>query len=232
MQSSLKQILTKDETGMNSNDEKLKIIGLTGGIGCGKSTVAEYMRDRGFIHIDADEIGRNLTVKGSSLIPVLNAVFGPEGEMGDSRTCILRDDMTLDRKALASLVFSDKVKKQRLDDIMFEKTISEIDYNIDKYRADNIPGAEAAKGILIDAPLLYEAGLDSRCDVVLLIVADVKTRIERVCRRDGITAQDVRNRINSQMSDEEKIRRADVIIDNSEGIDILYEQLDGFIENL
>ena len=67
---------------------------------------------------------------------------------------------------------------------------------------------------------------------MLLIVADVKTRIERVCRRDGITAQDVRNRINSQMSDEEKIRRADVIIDNSEGIDILYEQLDGFIENL
>ncbi len=216
---------------MNSNDNKMKVIGLTGGIGCGKSTAAKYMKERGFFHIDADEIGRSITAKGSSLIPVLDSVFGAEGELGDGKTCIIKDDMTLDRKTLASVVFSDKVKKQRLDDIMLEKIVSEIDDIIEKYRTDRIPGTENAKGILLDAPLLYEAGLDDRCDMVLLIVADTESRIERVCRRDGITAQDVRNRINSQMSDEEKAELADVIIDNSDGVDTLHKRLDKFIED-
>lgn len=222
----------KGETGMNlNNEDKIKVIGLTGGIGCGKSTVAEYMKERGFFHIDADEIGKSLTEKGSSMIYILDSVFGADGEMGDGKTKIVREDMTLDRKALASLVFKNKVKKERLDEIMFEKIISKIDDEIIKCRKRSASGDEKISGILIDAPLLYEAGLDDRCDIVLLVVADIQKRIERVCRRDGITAQDVRNRINAQMSDEEKAKRADVIIDNSNGVDILYERLNVFIEN-
>ena len=84
-------------------------------------------------------------------------------------------------------------------------------------------------GILLDAPLLFEAGLDDRCDEVLLLTEDMDVRIERVCRRDGVTADEVKSRISNQMSDEEKIKRADAVVDNSEGIEELFEKLQDFL---
>lgn len=206
-----------------------KVIGLTGGIGTGKSTAAEYLKKRGFAHVDADEISRSITADGSSMLPVLNEIFGPDGPYGEKGTDILKKDGSLDRKALASLVFTDRRKKERLDEVMFKEIIKEIDRQI-----WDIKGSESANvlGILLDAPLLFEAGLDSRCDKVVVIVADEDVRIDRVCRRDKASPEEVRRRINNQMKDKDKIKLADFVVDNSEGIAELEENLEELLEIL
>lgn len=206
---------------MNSSNI-VRVVGLTGGIGTGKSTAAEYLKKKGFAHIDADQIGRDITADGSPMLPVLDSVFGPDGEFGKAGMPILRPDGSLDRKALASIVFTDMEKKLKLDEIMFKAIIAETDRQVKA-----LSEAEPV-GILIDAPLLFEAGLDDRCDLVMLIVADMDVRIRRVCVRDGATEQEVRDRINSQMSDEEKIARSQVIVDNSGSLEDLEVQLDNF----
>lgn len=206
--------------------EMTRIVGLTGGIGTGKSTAAGYLKARGFAHIDADEIGRQITADGSDMLPVLDAVFGPEGELGEKDRAILDEKGSLDRKTLADIVFTDAKKKARLDEVMFRAITAEIDRQIELLQKENDSGM---RGILLDAPLLFEAGLDGRCDCVLVLVADETVRIDRVCRRDGATAQEVRNRINSQMSDNEKIKKSDFVIDNSEGLEELEENLDEFL---
>lgn len=206
-----------------------KVIGLTGGIGTGKSTAAEYLKKRGFAHVDADEISRSITADGSSMLPVLNEIFGPDGPYGEKGTDILKKDGSLDRKALASLVFTDRRKKERLDEVMFKEIIKEIDRQI-----WDIKGSESANvpGILLDAPLLFEAGLDGRCDKVVVIVADEDVRIDRVCRRDKASPEEVRHRINNQMKDKDKIKLADFVVDNSEGIAELEENLEELLEIL
>lgn len=204
-------------------DNKVRVVGLTGGIGTGKSTAAEYLKKKGFAHIDADQIGRDITADGSPMLPVLDSIFGPAGEYGVEGFDIMREDGSLDRKALASIVFTDMNKKLKLDEVMFKVIIAETKRLAEVYSQDE------PVGILIDAPLLFEAGLDKECDLVLLIVADMDVRIHRVCARDGATPQEVRNRINSQMSDEEKIQRSHVIIDNSGSLEELEIQLETFL---
>lgn len=203
-------------------DNKVRVVGLTGGIGTGKSTAAEYLKKKGFAHIDADQIGRDITADGSPMLPVLDGIFGPTGEYGVEGIDVLREDGSLDRKALASIVFTDMNKKLKLDEVMFKAIIAETKRLVEVYSQDD------PVGILIDAPLLFEAGLDKECDLVLLIVADMDVRIHRVCARDGATEQEVRNRINSQMSDEEKISRSHVVVDNSGNLKELEKQLEEF----
>ena len=106
-------------------------------------------------------------------------------------------------------------KKLKLDEVMFKAIIAETKRLVEVYSQDD------PVGILIDAPLLFEAGLDKECDLVLLIVADMDVRIHRVCARDGATEQEVRNRINSQMSDEEKIRLRELFANEKEGKKII-----------
>ena len=127
---------------------------------------------------------------------------------------------------MASVVFAEERRRERLDALMFSEIIGETERLISMYRRK--PEGEL-NGILLDAPLLFEAGLDSRCDEVLLLTADMDVRIERVCRRDGVTADEVMSRISNQMSDEEKIKRADAVVDNSEGIEELFEKLQDFL---
>lgn len=204
----------------------IKVLGLTGGIGTGKSTAAGFFKDKRFAHIDADQIGRDLTANGSSILPVLDELFGPEGEFGDGKTEILDENGNLIRRAMASVVFAEERRRERLDALMFREIIGETERLIGMYRQQ--PESDL-NGILLDAPLLFEAGLDDRCDEVLLLTADMDVRIERVCRRDGVTADEVKSRISNQMSDEEKIKRADAVVDNSEGIEELFEKLQDFL---
>ena len=207
----------------------VKVLGLTGGIGTGKSTAAEFFRNNNFAHIDADQISRNLTADGSSILPVLDELFGPNGEFGDGRTEILDENGNLIRKAMAAVVFSEKKRRQRLNELMFEEIIGETDRLIERYKSQ--PEDEIA-GILIDAPLLFEAGLDDRCDKTLLLTADIDVRLKRVCLRDNATEEEVMNRIRNQLSDDEKIKLADAVIDNSDGIDELFAKLQVFLDEL
>lgn len=219
----------------NTERSRIPVIGLTGGIGTGKSTVAEYLKKGKYAHVDADQIGRDLTADGSELLPVLDRVFGPEGELGDPQTPILREDGSLDRKALGAIAFSAQEKKERLDEIMLKHIIAEVDRQVKNYQEKGASGElqdsddVAIPGILIDAPLLFEAGLEDRCDQVLLVTADLDTRIRRVCERDQVSEQAVRDRISCQMSEEEKRKRSDLIVDNSGTLEELERQLDDLL---
>ena len=233
----------------NRDCGRIPVIGLTGGIGTGKSTVAEYLKKGNYAHVDADQIGHDLTADGSDLLPVLDQVFGSEGEMGEPEKPILRADGSLDRKALGAIAFSAQEKKEKLDEIMLKHIIAEVDRQVAAYQA---AGEEAAKtaqavlergdsadsedavktvipGIIIDAPLLFEAGLEDRCDQILLVTADLDTRIQRVCARDQVSEQAVRDRISCQMSEDEKRKRSDLIVDNSGTLEELEKQLDDLL---
>lgn len=201
----------------------MKVLGITGGIGSGKSTAADYLVSLGFACIDADQIGRDLTADGKPVLSVLRDEFG--GVSYDENAP--GNGLVLDRKALASIVFTDPEKRRRFDSIIHAEIISEIDRLIAEYRSDY-----GLRGVLLDAPLMFEAGIDNRCDAVILVTADTDIRIARVVERDGTTEEDVKNRIASQMSDEEKKKLADFVVDNSGTQTQLYAQLDGIINIL
>ena len=207
---------------MNSNDRRQKkdadvfVLGLTGGIGTGKSTAAEYLTSKGFIHIDADAIGRELTADGSPVLQVLDDAFSTDGCQ------ILRQDGSLDRKALADIVFGDRRQKDKLDDIMFSRIGEIIRHRIDQAHAP----------VLLDAPLLFEAGLDHLCDRVILICCDLAKRLRRVAERDNISEEEISARIRSQMPDGEKKAHADYIVDNSGSLEELHTRLNDILYEL
>ena len=193
----------------------MRVIGLTDGIGTGKSTASEYLRKQGFSIIDADRISREIVEPGTLLLKELEKNFG---------SGIIKDDGTLDRKALAAIVFSDKEKKSRLDGLMHGHILDEIERKISESQSGE------GRGIIVDAPLLFETGLEKKCDQVWLITADEKLRILRVCERDGMDPEEVRARIQNQMADEEKKERAHRIVDNSGSKEALLAQLAELIE--
>ncbi|MCR5482326.1 MAG: dephospho-CoA kinase [Clostridia bacterium] len=194
---------------------KCRVIGLTGGIGTGKSTVSRYLSEKGCKIVDADKIAHELTAEGSPLLPVLAENFGQD---------VLCNDGTLDRKKLASIVFSDKEKKKRLDEIMHGRIRMIVEQKIEAY------AGEGEKTVILDVPLLFETGMDNLCESVIVVDADEEVRIGRVVERDNTSAELVKARIRNQMSSEEKRRRADFVIDNSYGLSQLYENIDAVIK--
>ncbi len=224
---------------MSSNKEmRAAVIGLTGGIGTGKSTAAAYLlkADPALVHVDADAISRQLTVKEAGVDnPVLEEIGeafgsigdeGPNGEPGGQAPVrVLREDGSLDRAAMAGLVFADPDKKKLLEDILFRHIIREIYDRIHEAGEEDRP-------VLLDVPLLFESGLDSLCDAVIVLSADEDVRIHRVVARDGCSEEEVKARIRNQMSDEEKRAKADFVVDNSQGLEELQGQLDSVLEEI
>ena len=194
----------------------MKVIGLTGGIGAGKSTVSDYLLDKGFTVIDADKIARSMTEKGSETLQALTEAFGED---------ILFTDGCLDRKKLAAIVFSDEKKRLVLEELTTKKVVQIIEEKITGLQEE---GYEAA--VFIDAPLLFESGADKLCDAVWLVDASIDIRIRRVMARDDVTSEEVKRRILNQMSSSEKIARSTDIIDNSKGKEALYEQVERLLE--
>ena len=196
----------------------MKIVGLTGGIGTGKSTASKYLADNGFAVIDADQIAREVVEPGQPLLEKLRETFGAG---------IIRVDGSLDRKALAAIVFADERKRDELDRVMHGRILQVIDEQIRE-----LQGQGVCRGIILDAPLLFETGLEQKCDQTWLLVADTEIRIRRVCSRDGSTPQEVEARMKSQMDDREKRRRAGVVLDNSGSRRELEEKLNQVMAQL
>lgn len=194
----------------------MKIIGLTGGIGSGKSTVSSYLAEKGYKIIDADKIAHDITSKGSPVLFELAEAFGKD---------ILEPDGSLNRRKLAAAAFVDNDGRKILNGITHRVIFEEIDGRIREFRNS---GQE--KIIFLDAPLLFESGLDSRTEENWVVYADTKTRMERVKSRDGLSESEILDRINSQMDEKEKLERATYVLDNSGSREDLFVQIERLLE--
>ncbi|MEJ5998775.1 dephospho-CoA kinase [Corynebacterium sp. H130] len=187
------------------------LIGLTGGIGSGKSTVAGLLRDRGFTIIDADAIARDIVEPGQPALIELCDAFGPE----------IMDGERLDRKKLAQLAFASPSATEKLNSIMHPRIRQETDRRI----------KEAPGDVVYDMPLLVDLGLHKDMDLVVVVSADTETRVKRLIER-GIVETDARKRMAAQISDEQREAVADVIIDNNGGLEDLTSQVDALVERI
>jgi dephospho-CoA kinase len=185
-------------------------IGLTGGIGSGKSTVAALLAERGAVIVDADRIAREVVEPGTAGLAAVVAAFG-DGVVGP--------DGGLDRPALAAVVFADPQARARLDGIV---------HPLVRARAAELAAAAPPDAVLVhDIPLLVETGQAGRYDLVLVVRADLGTRVARLEER-GMTEDDARARIAAQATDEQRAAVADVVLDNSGTREELVAQLDRF----
>jgi dephospho-CoA kinase len=185
-------------------------IGLTGGIGSGKSTVSALLAARGAVVIDADRIAREVVEPGT---PGLAAVVDAFGEQ------VLRDDGSLDRPALAAVVFADPEARRRLDGIV---------HPLVRARAAELAAAVPDDAVVVhDVPLLVETGQAGSYDVVLVVQADPEVRVHRLVQR-GLGEEDARARIAAQATDEQRRAVADVVLDNDGTEEQLAAQLDRF----
>ena len=179
----------------------MKVIGLTGSIGSGKSTVSNYLIRKGFIVIDSDAIAHDVVKKGKPALNEISEAFGKS---------VIGLDGELNRKKLADIVFKHPKKKARLEEIVTARVISEI-----KKEIRNLKKAEFDGIVFVDAPILFESGANINMDEVWVVVADDSLRAKRVMERDGCTFEEFERRSASQLSQEEKIKLADRVIDNS-----------------
>lgn len=191
-------------------------IGLTGGIGTGKSTVSAYLARLGYRIIDADKISHQVTAPGSPLLPRIEEAFG---------SCVMTEKGELDRQAMAALVFADPEKKALLESIV----TAEVKHIIEA-RKQELKAAGEKGLVFFDIPLLFEYGCEGLCDAVWTVSAEEEVRIRRVMARDGAVREHVLARIASQMPQEEKESLADEVIDNSGDLAGLYDQIDALLE--
>jgi dephospho-CoA kinase len=185
-------------------------VGLTGGIGSGKSTVARLFAERGAVVVDGDQIARELVMPGSPALAAIVARFGPG---------VLTRDGTLDRAALADIVFPDPSALADLDAIMHPRIAARA--------AELLAAAERSAGAVVvyDMPLLVETGQAHDFDVVVVVQAPMPTRLARLAIR-GVRASDAKERMDRQATDEERAAVADVVLDNAGDEAHLAEQVD------
>jgi len=184
-------------------------VGLTGGIGAGKSMVAALLEERGAVVTSADEVARDVVSPGSDGLAAVVAEFG-DG--------ILAPDGSLDRSALGRLVFSDDLRRARLEEILLPLIAAEA-----WARMDTVPAGQV---VVYDVPLLVEGQMQDMFDLVIVVEADLELRLERLSER-GMNRDEALARIAVQATDEERRGVADVIVSNSGAIEDLSAEVDG-----
>jgi len=189
----------------------MKIIGLTGGIATGKSTVSKMLEARGYEIIDADAIVHELQAAGSPLLLQIINAFG---------STVLHHDGNLNRGELGKLIFNNADARGKLDAIVHPAVRAEFQRRIQ---------CSKALVLFLDVPLLFEAGFDDMTDVNLVIKASEEVQLLRLKMRDGLIEEEAQERIRSQMPMCEKVARADFVIDNSGEIRELEEHVDKFL---
>lgn len=187
------------------------IIGLTGSIATGKSTVSLMFDDFNIPVVDADKVARQVVVPGE---PAYKEIVKEFGE------AVLKEDQTLDRKELGSIVFADEEKRKKLNSIIHpqirKKMLHDRDQLVD----------QGENCVVLDIPLLYESKLTHYVDQVIVVYADPEVQLERLMERDGYSEKEAQQRISSQMSIKEKASLADVVINNNGTKYETYEQLE------
>jgi dephospho-CoA kinase len=191
----------------------MRLIGLTGGIATGKSTVARMLAARGAAVVDADLLAREAVTPGSRALAEIAGEFGPD---------VLTSEGTLDRAALGRLVFADPARRRRLEGITHPR--------IGALMAERIAAALASEARLVvaDIPLLFENDRAGLVEGVLLVDAPPEAQLQRLMLRDGLDAEDARRRVAAQMPLAEKRRRATWVIDNGGTEERTAEQVDAW----
>jgi dephospho-CoA kinase len=176
-----------------------RVIGLTGGIGSGKSTVSQFLAELGAVVLDADKIGHELYQPDTATWRELVKTFG---------SGILAADNTIDRKKLGAIVFGNAAELKKLNAIIHPQITKLLKKRIADYRR------KGAKLIVLDAPVLFEANAKSLVEEVWVVVSDETNVITRAAARSGLKEEQIKARIRSQLSNEERIKRAQVVIHN------------------
>lgn len=192
----------------------MKMIGLTGGIGSGKSTVAKLLAEHGFSVVDADQLAREVVEPGQPALAELAEAFGQD---------VLLADGSLNRSELAARAFVDKERTELLNAITHPR--------IQELRERRFQEAEDAgsDAVVYDMPLLVEQGVDKNMDLTVVVDVDVEERIRRLVATRGLTEEDARRRIAAQVADAERLAAADVVIDNNGPVEALGEQVDQLV---
>lgn len=190
------------------------IIGLTGGIASGKSTVARMLADRGARLVDADEVAREIVRPGEPALEAVASLFGQ---------AVLCPDGTLNRQELGRIVFRDKEQLAKLEAITHPAIRARMQERIHNY------AKEDARGLIVaDVPLLYETKQEHLYEGVLVVYVPKELQTERLMDRNGMSREEAERRIALQMDMEEKRRRADWLIDNSGSVEETERQVQQF----
>ncbi|MCZ6680731.1 MAG: dephospho-CoA kinase [Candidatus Poribacteria bacterium] len=199
------------------------IVGVTGGIACGKSTVSKLLGEKGAIPINSDAIGHQLLKRGSPVIGALIEAFGAD---------ILDESGAVSRQKLGAIVFKDKAARERLNAIMHPPIVQQ-----SRSEARRLVAEDANCIVLIDAPLLIEAGAQDTVDVIVVVTASPEVQRQRLLERSiaqkrPLSRTEVKARIDSQMPLSEKVKYADFVIENEGTIEELRQKVDELWHNL
>lgn len=194
----------------------MKIIGLTGGIGSGKSTVAQLFVEEGFPLIDADVIAREVVAAGQPALQELADVFGAD---------ILEPSGELNRQLLAQRAFAERETTDKLNAITHPRIQQRTQELFDAYREKDV------EAVIYDMPLLVDNGLDRAMDWVIVVDVTAEERIRRVVEYRGLDEEDAQRRVKAQIPDGLRLAAADSVIDNNAAIDNLKPQVDQLISD-
>ncbi len=196
------------------NKKSQIIIGLTGGIATGKSAVTKYLREKYYFPIiDADILAREAVAIDTPIFKQIIQRYGNE---------IQAKDGNLDRLRLGKIIFNNKIEKMWLESLIHPFVLTAFRQQI-KQINDSI--------IVLSIPLLFEAKMTNLVTEIWVVVCDFKTQLERLIARDNLSEDDAISRINSQMSLAEKMKLANVVLDNSQSLEYLFNQIDQMVVN-
>lgn len=181
--------------------KKLLIVGLTGGIATGKSTVSAIFMKAGAIVIDADLIARQVVAPGLPAWQAIKTVFGDR---------VLGPDGAINRALLGGVVFNDRRLRKQLEGIIHPQVRIRIDHELERLRR-----SDSRAVVIQDIPLLFETGMTNGLSEIIVVYTTMEVQLKRLIKRDGILMGEARKRINAQMPMAEKRRRATLVIDNS-----------------
>lgn len=196
----------------------MTVFGLTGNIGSGKSTVGKMLAAAGWVHIDADYIGKVAAEPGTAANEEIRRTFG--GEYFD-------EDGNLNRKKLGAYVFADPSELAKLNAILHPAIRAEM-----KRRIDKSLERDSQRHIVVEAAIMLETGMDDLVDKIIVVAAADKIRLRRVMARDNMPREQILERMANQMSQQEKIRLADYVIDNSSDVAALRQAVEEFLQKI
>ncbi len=192
---------------------KMPVIGLAGGIGSGKSLVAQIMNELGAVVLDADATAHDV-LSDAEVIGTIREWWGPSVVDGEGR---------VDRRRVAEIVFQDAAQRLRLEELIHPRIYA----RWDEVLHGRLGSAGPARAVVIDAPLLFEAKLDAICDVIVFVESDDATRRRRVAENRGWTSDELARREKMQKTLDSKRTRADYIVENNSSVSDLRRRVEG-----